>query len=223
MSGFVELRYPNKKQREQNIWFVSVKTFLLAKNALVVDHDVRIIEQVPRSGLLEWSKRKTIWLLSLNNILSPYSMGVWECFLSSAVVFLFFVIIFIMSSKTIRIVYRIATALIALFHIPGIFFMNSEMAIEGMKHVQLGNIIWLQQILWYAGPLAALALIVPQYVHPRLKERAYAWLTFMYSGAFWAHFSLGHPISEIIMPLVTLMVLMISYAARHTLSDHTSD
>lgn len=52
-----------------------------------------------------------------------------------------------MSKKTVTILYWITTGLIALFHIPGIFFMNSEMAIEGMKHVQLDGIIWLQQIL----------------------------------------------------------------------------
>ena len=52
-----------------------------------------------------------------------------------------------MSNKTIRIIYRIATILIAGFHVPGLFFMNSEMAIEGMKHVQLYGITWLSQIL----------------------------------------------------------------------------
>ena len=51
--------------------------------------------------------------------------------------------------------------------------MHSEMAIEGMKHVQLDGIIWLQQLLGYAGPLAALALVIPQ-IPNRVKERAYA-------------------------------------------------
>lgn len=55
-----------------------------------------------------------------------------------------------MSSKTTKVLYWLSTALIALFHIPGIFFMHSEMAIEGMKHVQLDGILWLQQILGYA-------------------------------------------------------------------------
>lgn len=95
-----------------------------------------------------------------------------------------------MSHNTTRIIYRIATVLLAGFHLPGLFFMNSEMAIEGMKHVQVDGIIWLQQILGYAGPLATLALIIPTIVPNRLKERAYAGLAFMYMGAFWAHYSL---------------------------------
>lgn len=78
-----------------------------------------------------------------------------------------------MSPKTTKILYWIATILIALFHIPGIFFMHSEMAIEGMKHVQLDGILWLQQLLGYAGPLAALTLLVPK-IPNRIKERAYA-------------------------------------------------
>lgn len=120
-----------------------------------------------------------------------------------------------MSLKITKIIYRITTILIAAFHIPGLFFMNSEMAIEGMKHVQVDGIIWLQQILWYAGPLAALALIIPRYIPNILKERAYAWLTFVYIGAFWAHFSLWHPTSEIIMPIVTGVILAWSYCTWH--------
>ena len=89
------------------------------------------------------------------------------------------------------------------------------MAIEGMKHVQVDGIIWLQQILWYAGPLAALIIIVPKFIPNRLKERAYAWLTFMYIGAFWAHYSLGHPINEIMMPIVTGALLAWSYCTWH--------
>jgi hypothetical protein len=120
-----------------------------------------------------------------------------------------------MSLKTIKIIYRITTILIAGFHIPGIFFMNSEMAIEGMKHVQVDGIIWLQQILWYAGPLAALVLLIPKIIPNRLKERAYAWLTFVYVGAFWAHYSLWHPVSEVIMPIVTGVILAASYCTWH--------
>lgn len=119
-----------------------------------------------------------------------------------------------MSLKTSKIIYRITTILIAGFHVPGIFFMNSEMAIEGMKHVQLDGIIWLQQIIGYALPLGALALIIPM-IPNRLKEWAYAGLTFVYIGAFWAHFSLWHPVNEVMMPIVTGVVLAVSYVMWH--------
>jgi hypothetical protein len=53
----------------------------------------------------------------------------------------------------------------------------------------------------------------------RLKEWAYAGLGFMYIGAFWAHLSLGHPASEVVMPVVTFAVLAVSYVAWHKLLD----
>ena len=52
-----------------------------------------------------------------------------------------------MSPKTTKIIYRIATLALAVFILPGLFFMNSEMAIEGMKHVGLTDAVRLQQLL----------------------------------------------------------------------------
>lgn len=40
-----------------------------------------------------------------------------------------------MSIKAAKIIYRVTTIALALFILPGLFFMNSEMAVEGMKHV----------------------------------------------------------------------------------------
>lgn len=124
-----------------------------------------------------------------------------------------------MKTKTITISYRVATIALALFILPGLFFMNSEMAIEGLKHVGLTEAVRLQQLLGYASPVAILAIIIgdfyPQAIVSRLKERAYAGLAFVYLGAFWAHYSSGHPVSEILMPLVTFAVLMVSYYMWH--------
>lgn len=124
-----------------------------------------------------------------------------------------------MSLKTTKVIYRIATIALALFILPGLFFMNSEMAVEGMKHVQLTDAIWLQQLIGYASPLAILAIIIahllPKVICPRLKEWAYAGLSFVYIGAFWAHLQLGDPISMVIMPLVTFAILMVSYCMWH--------
>lgn len=123
-----------------------------------------------------------------------------------------------LSPKAARIIFWISTVALALFILPGLFFMNSEMAVEGMAHVWLTDAVWLQQLLGYASPLAILAILIPQIPH-RLKERAYAGLGFIYIGAFWAHLSLGHPVSEVFMPVVTFVVLAVSYAAWHTLVD----
>jgi len=65
-----------------------------------------------------------------------------------------------MSIKTTKIIYRIATGALALFILPGLFFMNSEMAIEGLKHVGLTDAVRLQQLLGYASPVAILAIII---------------------------------------------------------------
>ncbi len=92
--------------------------------------------------------------------------------------------------------------------------MNSEMAIEGMKHVGLENAKWLQQILGIASPLAILAILIPQ-VCARVKEWAYAGLGFIYIGAFWAHLQLGDVISMVLMPVVTFVVLAVSYCMWH--------
>jgi hypothetical protein len=94
-----------------------------------------------------------------------------------------------MSLKTAKILYRVATIALSLFILPGLFFMNSEMAIEGMKHVRLTDAKWLQQLLGYASPLAILAILIPK-IPNHLKEWAYAGLAFVYIGAFRAHFQI---------------------------------
>ncbi len=124
-----------------------------------------------------------------------------------------------MSIKTTKIIYRIATIALALFILPGLFFMNSEMAVEGMKHVGLTDAVRLQQLLGYASPVAILTILLwdffPKFISPRLKERAYAGLAFVYVGAFWAHLQLGDTPAEIAMPIITFVVLMVSYCMWH--------
>lgn len=128
-----------------------------------------------------------------------------------------------MSLKTIKIIYRVATIALALFILPGLYFMNSEMAVEGMKHVWLTEAVRLQQMLWYASPIAILAIIIwsflPNVIVPRVKEWAYAGLAFIYIGAFWAHFQLGDTPAEIAMPIVVFLVLMVSYCMWHRMLE----
>ena len=124
-----------------------------------------------------------------------------------------------MSLKTTKIIYRIATIALALFILPGLFYMNSEMAIEGMKHVGLTDAVWLQQLLGRASPVAIIGILIESfYSRPCLrilKEWAYAGLAFVYVGAFWAHVQLGDTIAMIVMPLVTFAVLMVSHCTWH--------
>lgn len=93
-------------------------------------------------------------------------------------VFSFIITLMHMSTKITTIIYRVTTILLALFILPGLFFMHSEMAVEGMKHVGLTDAVRLQQLLGYASPVAILAIILgsffPQIICPRIKEWAYA-------------------------------------------------
>jgi hypothetical protein len=122
-----------------------------------------------------------------------------------------------MGAKATKIIYWIATLLIAGFTLPGFFYMDSELAIEGMNHVGLTNAVRLQQVVGYGAPLAILAILLLPKPRNRLKEWAYAGLAFVYIGAFWAHVQLGDTLAEIAMPLVTLVVLMVSYFMWHKL------
>lgn len=124
-----------------------------------------------------------------------------------------------MNTKTAKILYRVATILLAAFILPGLFFMDSEMAKEGMIAVQLNETVWLQQLLGYASPIAILAILIPK-IPNWLKEWAYAGLAFVYIGAFRAHFSLWDPVSATAMPIVTFVILMISYFCRHKVIDN---
>jgi hypothetical protein len=53
--------------------------------------------------------------------------------------------------KKIKIFYRISTILLALFILPGLFYLNSEMAKEGMTHI--GAPARLGHLIGYGQPL----------------------------------------------------------------------
>lgn len=119
-----------------------------------------------------------------------------------------------MSLTVTKIIYRVTTLALAAFILPGLFFMNSELAIQGMTHVWLTDALWLQQILWYASPLAILAILIPK-IPNRIKEWAYVGLAYIYLGAFWAHVQLGDTLLEILMPVATFAFLAVSYWMWH--------
>ena len=86
-----------------------------------------------------------------------------------------------------------------------------------MKHVHLENAVWLQQLIGYGAPLAIILILLPR-TRRRLKEWAYVGLGIIYIGAFWAHVQLGDPASMIIMPIVTFLILVLSYYCRHSIN-----
>jgi hypothetical protein len=121
-----------------------------------------------------------------------------------------------MTRKTINIIYRVANIALALFILPGLFFMNSEMAQEGLAHVGLTDAVWLAHLTGFGSPLAILLIMLPK-IPNRLKEWAYVGLGIIYLGAFYAHLYIGDPVAMTIMPLVTFAVLLVSYLMWHKL------
>lgn len=71
------------------------------------------------------------------------------------------------AKKSDKIIYRIFTVAIALFILPGIFFMNTPAAIEGPKH--LGIPAWLAMEVGIASFIGGLLIALPRF-GSRLKE-----------------------------------------------------
>lgn len=76
----------------------------------------------------------------------------------------------------------------------------------------LGYPEYLMTILGVAKVLGVIALLLPGF--PLLKEWAYAGFTFDLLGAAASHAFVGHPLIEMIVPLVFLGLAMASYQLR---------
>ncbi|NOT47104.1 MAG: DoxX family protein [Acidobacteria bacterium] len=112
-----------------------------------------------------------------------------------------------------RIIYWIVTgmmaALMTVSAIPDVLRVSD--AVEFMKH--LGYPEYLLPFLGVAKILGVIAVLFPRF--PRLKEWAYAGLSFDVIGAFYSHFSVGDPASVWIFPLIALALILTSYFLYH--------
>lgn len=116
------------------------------------------------------------------------------------------------SKKTAKIVFWVSTGLLALFILPGIFFMNSPEATEGMKH--LGIPKWLGMEIGIGHFIGGLILILP-FFGKRLKEWAYVGCGIKYISALIGHLAVDGPIAMSFSPLVVFAVLLCSYLSYH--------
>ncbi len=119
------------------------------------------------------------------------------------------------ATKTTKIIYWISTGLLALFILSGAFFMNSQMAIEGTKHLGLPE--WFRWELNIGHVIGGLILILP--VGKRIKEWGYVALGIDYISALIAHLSIDGPVPVSFSPLVTLALLIVSYVCYHKMKD----
>lgn len=118
-------------------------------------------------------------------------------------------------AKTYKIIYWISTGLLALFILSGAFFMNSQMAIEGTRHLGLPE--WFRWELNIGHIIGGLLLIAP--IDKRIKEWNYVALGIEYISALIAHLSVDGPIPMSFSPLVTTALLVVSYIYYHKLKD----
>ena len=115
--------------------------------------------------------------------------------------------------KTTKIIYWVTTSIICLFASSAIF-MNSEMAIEGTKHVGIPRWLGLEISI---GQLIGLVLLIVPAVPAQLKEWAYVGFGILYISAVVAHIAIGDPINNTVMAIVFFGLLLASYTSFHKL------
>lgn len=114
-------------------------------------------------------------------------------------------------TKATKITYWVSTGLMALFILPGIFFINSPMAKQGTEHLGLPH--WFAMEAGIGSFIGGLLLIIP--VWKRLKEWAYVALGITYLSALIAHLTVDGVKGESFMPLVIFAILLVSYISYH--------
>jgi hypothetical protein len=82
--------------------------------------------------------------------------------------------------------------------------------------MHLGYPAYLLPFLGVAKTLGVLAVVVPGF--PRLREWAYAGLTFDLSGALYSHLSVGDPASTWMFPVIGLLLVTASYSLYRQVS-----
>ena len=115
--------------------------------------------------------------------------------------------------KKIRIFYWITTGLFLLMMaFSGISSLASpDKAVEFFKTMNMPS--YLISFLSIAKLLGVIAILVPGY--PRLKEWAYAGLTFDLIGAVWCNYAVGKPTAEWMPILIFVALAFVSYFLYH--------
>lgn len=121
--------------------------------------------------------------------------------------------------KTTKIIYWVTTGIICLFASTAIF-MNSEMAIEGTKHVGIPRWLGLEISI---GQLIGLVLLIVPAVPARIKEWAYVGFGILYISAVVAHVAINDPLGNTIMAIVFFGLLLVSYTSFHKLQKAKND
>ena len=120
-------------------------------------------------------------------------------------------------SKAIKIAYWATTLIIALFELSGAFFINSEMAKEGTRHLMLPE--WFRWEVSIGHIIGGILLIVP--VSKRIKEWTYVAFGIDFISAFIAYAAVDGLSPNLLSPVVFMALLVISYITYHRLQSRT--
>jgi hypothetical protein len=116
--------------------------------------------------------------------------------------------------KTTKIVYWVSTSIICLFALSAVQ-MNSEMAIEGSKHVLIPRYLSIEISI---GQLIGLVLLIVPAVPKRFKEWAYVGFGILYISALVGHLAVGDPFIPFgLMAVLFFGLLLCSYISFHKL------
>jgi uncharacterized membrane protein YphA (DoxX/SURF4 family) len=110
-------------------------------------------------------------------------------------------------NKTNKIIYWISTGLISLFEISGAFFMNSQAAIEGTRHLGLPE--WFRWEVSIGHLIGGILLIIP--INKRIKEWTYVAFGIDFISAFIAYASVDGWVANTFAPLIMFALLVVSY------------
>lgn len=124
------------------------------------------------------------------------------------------------TTKKTKIIYWISTGLLALFILPGIFFANSEMALEGTAH--LGLPMWFHWELSIGKFIGALLLVLP-FIPNRVKEWTYVAFGIDFISAFIAITAVDGIKGDWYAPLIFFVILIVSYIYFHKLNDRKAN
>jgi len=116
--------------------------------------------------------------------------------------------------KSIKVAYWVSTGLLALFILPGIFFVNSAEAKQGTEH--LGIPTWLAMEIGIGHFIGGLILVLP-FIGKRIKEWAYVGCGIKYISAMIGHLAVDGLVAMSFAPLVVFALLLISYLTYHHL------
>ena len=112
-----------------------------------------------------------------------------------------------------KLIYWISTGILSLWEISGAFFMNSQMAIDGMHHLQLPD--WFRWEVSIGHLIGGILLITP--LHKRIKEWIYVAFGIDFISAIIAYLAIDGISANAFSPLIVLFLLLISYIYYHKL------